>query len=280
MSLIYNNTPFEVYNEIIVKREDLSCPLPGPCFSKIRGIEKTLLDLKNKLIPPEVIGVVDTVHSKAGWGVSYLCKNMGFRCVVFYPHFVREEKDFVRFYQKKCREVFGAEIIPIQATKSSVLFYKARKILKDKYINSFLMPNGLKLDNTIIGTCSELRLYTLKKYLTSDFIWVVSASSGTIAAGVIRGLALLEFKGKVIIHLGYSRPEENLKKYLFSGFLWKLPFELHIIDEKYEYKDLVKYPCPFPCNPYYDLKAWKWLMENKDNLEFKNNQFLFWNIGA
>jgi hypothetical protein len=33
---------------------------------------------------------------------------------------------------------------------------------------------------------------------------------------------------------------------------------------------------PFPCNPYYDLKAWEWLMKNKGQLE---EPILFWNIG-
>lgn len=39
MSLVRQNTPWEIHNGIHVKREDLSCPQPGPSFSKIRGVD-------------------------------------------------------------------------------------------------------------------------------------------------------------------------------------------------------------------------------------------------
>lgn len=275
MNLVKDNTPFEEHEGIIVKREDLSCPEPGPSFSKIRGIQEVLNNIKKGLVSFETVGVVDTLHSKAGWGVAYLAKEMGLKCIVFYPHFKREKPKHVRPYQKKCRDLFGAEIYPLPATKSSVLFYQARKILYKNYLSPFMMPNGLKLKESVFNTCKELVNYTPKDYLNPNYNWVISASSGTIAAGVLLGLSKLDFRGKVYIHLGFSRLVKTLLNY-FNTYISGFSFKIEIIDEKYEYKDFVKYPSPFPCNPFYDLKAWKWIRENKKGI---GDKILFWNIG-
>lgn len=272
MNLIRNNTPFEKYGNIIVKREDLCSPFPGPSFSKVRGVKEKLDKLKIEFIDIKTIGVVDTFHSKAGWGVAWLCKHKGFKCIVFYPKYKKEKE--VRLFQKICRDDFDAEIVPIKATKSAVLYYMAKKIMKEKYGYSFyMMPNGLRLDETISATAKEVENFTLTKYLSYD--WIISISSGTIAKGVIKGLYNLNFRGKIFLHMGYSRSIENMKKYISNN--GDINLKIEIIDEKYEYKDFVKYDCPFPCNPYYDLKAWKWLQENKKNLRLP---MVFWNIGA
>ena len=57
----------------------------------------------------------------------------------------------------------------------------------------------------------------------------------------------------------------------------RVNFKLIIIDEKYLYKDKVNENIPFPCNSFYDAKAWKWL---KENIKDMNRDFLFWNIGG
>lgn len=50
-----------------------------------------------------------------------------------------------------------------------------------------------------------------------------------------------------------------------------------IYDPGYKGEDQVLCDCPFPCNSYYDRKAWKHLTENTRDLE---DPVLFWNIGA
>ncbi len=54
--------------------------LPGPSFSKIRGV---VAHIKNR--PESVIGVLDTYHSKAGHAVAYVCNHLGRQCVDFWP---------------------------------------------------------------------------------------------------------------------------------------------------------------------------------------------------
>jgi hypothetical protein len=53
------------------------------------------------------------------------------------------------------------------------------------------------------------------------------------------------------------------------------PFRPVVVDEGYAYGDRVDVACPFPCDPYYDLKAWKWLTAREPR-----EGILFWNIGS
>ena len=107
--------------------------------------------------------------------------------------------------------------------------------------------------------------------------------SGTVTAGIYRGLT----QSHSSIHLygimcreggaeNRKRIIERKASVLNVGF-FKPTSELTIIDPGYEYTDKVDFDCPFPCNPYYDLKAYKYLMENRAKFEGKT---LFWNIGA
>ena len=52
---------------------------------------------------------------------------------------------------------------------------------------------------------------------------------------------------------------------------------MRVIDYNYEYRYKEEVDCPFPCNPYYDRKAWKWLLDKLPKLK---QPILFWNIGA
>jgi len=280
---IVSDTPWETYTandtRIHVKREDLCCPYPGPSFSKIRGLFAYInTKLNSSLYPPDCIGVVDSIHSKAGWGTAYLCHDLNIPCMVFYPYTKAQGIDKIGYFQFRCLDL-GASIYPIPATKSAVLWYKARKIFKDGHPTGLLLPNGLKLQETVNQTCEELVNDALAVHLASnpESCWIISISSGTIAAGVIKGLAKLLYKGTIILHMGYSRSRDGLRHYLSKMDCNYANVRIQIIDEGYGYSDLVQCKSPFPCNPYYDLKAWKWLQEHIDILP-KN--IVFWNIGA
>ena len=57
-----------------------------------------------------------------------------------------------------------------------------------------------------------------------------------------------------------------------------VPYELKLVDDGYAYKDKVGTDdIPFPCNEYYDAKAWRWLLSNIGMLE---QPIVFWNIGS
>lgn len=270
--MLVQNTPVQliaVNNRIIhVKREDLC--IAGPSFSKLRGVAAHL-----RARPETTIGVLDTFHSKAGWGVSFLCdpnnpESLKKQVVVYYP--VYKEDMIIRGNQlaaKKC----GATIVGLTAGRSCILYHRAKKDL-EKYHNSYMLPNALKCPESVNETAAEV-LTMDSKYFDSKFHWVVSVSSGTIAAGVLKGLVQRQAKVNLILHCGYSRPEKALLDYVIkmAGGFGKVL--LSVVDEGYNYKDGINFHCPFPCNIYYDRKAWRWVTKQPEHINF-----LFWNVGA
>lgn len=271
-SIVVANTPIEDYVKeygLWIKREDLSCPLPGPPFSKARGVFKRVASR-----PEKIIGALDTVHSKAGWAVARACQVLGKKCINYYPVRKAEWDDNdppqheLREPQIRSRRL-GAELIALAAGRSAILYHKAKKDCLAR--GGYMMPNALKLDESVEETANEV------PQLWYDTV-VIPASSGTIAAGVIKGFSdFLEDLPKFVIHLGYSRSEEEVRSYLtkMSGVHG---LDLDVIDERYAYKDKAKKGLtpPWPCNEYYDLKAFRWWIENRSKYPGKT---LFWNIG-
>lgn len=286
MSRVISNTPWEPYQldgvEVWVKREDKCTPFPGPQFSKIRGVERHLDNLiaEQGKVP---IGVLDTLHSKAGWGVAWLCKDKGLPCYDFFPVYKHEwvMDGFIPRENQISADRFGATLVPMEAGRSAILYHRAKKALAHMTNGQgHMMPNALKLPESIDATAEELRSYTPEGLCEGT--WVISASSGTIAAGVLRGLTEVYSSYNptplcLIIHLGYSRPRNAVLDYVYKAAGWAGKADICIVDEGYEYKDRVEFDCPFPCNPYYDLKAWKWLSTHAHNLQ---EPVVFWNVGA
>lgn len=269
--MLRKNTPTYDYTEeygFHVKREDLSCPAPGPPFSKTRGVYAHLANT-----PQEVIGVLDTYHSQAGHAVARACQILGKRCLNFYPVYKATPTE-IREPQKLAHQL-GAELIGIPAGRSCILYHHARKYVEKR--DGYMMPNALKLRESITETAKEVGE-------THYDTVIIPASSGTIAAGVLKGFYDREIPvGRFIIHLGYSRPEPALRKYLArsTGIPTDLlDADVMVVDEGYSYKDVAKpgETPPWPCNSYYDLKAFRWWLANRSR--FRNTgKVLFWNIG-
>jgi len=269
--LLADATPIEmVTDRISVKREDLCSPHPGPSFSKIRGVLKHI----EKRAESE-IGVLDTYHSKAGWAVSYVSHHLGKKALDFYPRY-KDDGPELRLQQKMAAQ-YGAELFELTAGRSAILYHRARKECNSR--GAYLMPNALKLPETVEECAEEvLRTPDLHRYANL----VISVSSGTIASGVLRGFAKAKIYPNVWLHAGYSRSESELRRYIATKVpkLTFWPSDVNLVDEKYGYKDAAKVedPPPFPCNPYYDLKAWKWL--GSKGVGAMKGSVLFWNIGA
>ena len=155
--MIIVDTPVESYQikgqEIWVKREDLSCESPGPPFAKVRGLYLVLKKLKENGI--KTVGYMETSISMAGWGISFFCKRLGMKAVIFMPNY----KDGLRHNQElqvsKWKE-FGADIIHInKPNRMSINFYKARNILLDKYTSSVMLPQGMPFEETVQEVCKQ-----------------------------------------------------------------------------------------------------------------------------
>jgi hypothetical protein len=277
--MIVNNTPLETYElngvPIIVKREDLCCPFPGPSFSKIRGV---VAHIKNR--PESVIGVLDTYHSKAGWAVAYVCQQLGKQAVDYWPRFKADNYTggpAPRFQQQQAAEL-GATLVDLPAGRSAILYHKAKKHLRENYPDSYLMPNALKLPESITENAAEA--VRTAPHLPGSGTLVISISSGTVAAGVLKGFeeAGLLRNYNVILHMGYSRSQDAAREYIEKAAGLTLGDRIKFIDEGYGYADAAPKECPepWPINPHYDKKALWWLIRNVKDVP---GPIVFWSIG-
>lgn len=265
--MLRKNTPVQNWGDkygLWVKREDLSCPPPGPPFSKTRGVYARVSSR-----PEETIGVLDTYHSQAGHAVARACQILGKKCINYYPEYKREPGP--REPQIRARSL-GAKLHGLPAGRSCILFHQARKDCEE--LGGYMMPNALKLEESVTETAKEVP--------DREFDWVIiPASSGTIAAGVIQGFrCIIEDNDtpQFIVHLGYSRSHDAVIRYLCDSSGLEVGELIHLVDEGYSYKDKARpgRTPPWPCNEYYDLKAFRWWLEN---MEEYPGRVLFWNIG-
>jgi hypothetical protein len=279
MSIVIN-TPLEDHRAttgLLVKREDLCCLSPGPPFSKMRGVVAHVASR-----PEEVIGVLDTSHSQAGWAVAYACRLVGKECINYYPVYKRSTFSMLELQpQQRWARDLGAQLVCLAAARSAIMFHRAKKLLAAVNRPSYMMPNALKLRETVEETAEELRrTFATHGDLIDNKPILIPISSGTIAAGVLRGLQLIKRPDHpVILHSGYSRSRPAVLKYVhtMSG-TGRLDCSVDLIDERYGYADQARLgPTPqWPCNPFYDLKTFRWWMK-RGRAEF--GEAVLWNIG-
>lgn len=262
-------------NIIDVKREDLACPPPGPPFAKVRGLLPFLLDLKDKGVG--AVGYMETSVSMAGWGISYFCKEIGLKAVIFSPQYSSPRENQI-FQFEKWKE-FEATIIPLERpNRMQINFYRARKILVERFPGAVMLPLGLPFSQTVEAVSRQVELLP-----HSYKAIVVCIGSGTMAAGILKGLNKRKDFETIVYGIFVSpknerRMSDKIMKvsgiFVFGNSIEK---RLKLIDTNIQYTEKVECDCPFPCNEYYDLKAWKWLVENYDGLP---KPVLFWNIGS
>lgn len=267
--------------EVYVKREDLACTKPGPPFAKVRGLYPLLKKLKADGV--EIVGYMETTVSMAGWGISYFCEQLGMKAVIFKPVYKKGGNRHNQDLQDKKWRLFNAKVIDIQATRLSIMFYQAKRILLTKYPDAFMLPQGLPFQETITEVSAQI--VKDKCYPVWDGTIVSCVGSGTMAAGILRGLSLInthpDYYG---IFVAPKNKENMYNKILgmaninsYGFFPNKLTANVRLSDLDYEYTEVETCDCPFPCNIYYDRKAWKFLI---DNIKELKEPILFWNIGA
>jgi len=276
---LVHNTPVEPlagHKSIFVKREDLCAPDPGPGFSKYRGVVEHI-----KHRPEQIIGVLDTVHSRGGWAVAYACKLLGRMCWDFYPVYkselTKDPKCILRPIQQKVHDLGGA-LCSLQAGRSAVIYHTAKRVIAkanaETNMGAYMMPNALKLPESVTNNAAEAFITPTREFKTV----ILSVSSGTIAAGVIKGILHKGESPLFILHLGYKRSTVELRSYIESYLDFGDRPNLRFVDESYDYAEAARDPITveFPCDPFYDLKALTWTLRNQTDLP---SPVLMWNAG-
>lgn len=266
------NTPLQYHSDLglWIKHEEKCCPT-GPHFSKTRGVFAHIAKRRES-----IIGVLDTSHSQGGWAVAQACKLLNKQCHLWYPLRKHELRVPYKPQQQAAFEL-GAELHPLQAGRSAILYHTAKRELnKLTRGGGYMMPNALKLLESVDETALEFARTEIPFGLETI---LVSASSGTIAAGVQRAITNSGWPGSLVVHMGYSRSTATLQNYMqkMSGIAFGAPPKF--VDEGYGYADAVKdfdLPLSFLCNSFYDRKALAWWVREGKNSCGKT---LFWNIG-
>jgi pyridoxal-phosphate dependent enzyme len=267
-NLFREHTPIEIYKvsgkQVFVKRDDLFGRRPAPPLAKLRGMRLFL----EKVYAGEtrLVGCWDTRISRLGQGLAACCAHMpDMRCIVSYPTKKGEpEPEWI----EQATDL-GAEVYPVPGSRISICFSRARRYVNDK--GGLMLPFGLECPEAVEGVRREAS--TMPGEIIKDGTVVVCCGSGVTLAGLLLGLPALPRK---IIGVSSGRALKNIRSCLMRH-VQSIPRGLELREATMPYSDAPDFPCPFPTHPNYDLKAWKFLVEN---LRRYREPILFWNIGA
>ena len=266
--LFREHTPIESYTinrwHIYVKREDLYGISPAPPIAKLRGLRPLLAKLYSQGV--RLVGCWDTRVSKLGQGLAACSREFaGMKCIVSYPSKKGEgPPGCIRE-----AEELGAEIYPVPGSRLSICYSRASKYVQGQ--GGTMLPFGLDCPEAVEAV--ECQAATVPVEILQGGTVVLSCGSGVTLAGLLRGLPRHPRK---IVGLSSGRSVRNLRRCLHR-YVTTLPPCLELHEAKLPYSLPLDFPCPFPSHPHYDLKAWKFLIEN---LHIYSSPVLFWNIGA
>ena len=265
---IISSTPIENYywnrRRIFVKRDDLCCHPPAPPLGKLRGLEL----LVRRLVAQGVttIGCWDTRVSKLGQGLAAVAREFkGVKPIVCYPHLKNGE---IPVPIKKAKEL-GAEVVQMRGNHVSICYAQATKIVARQ--GGVMIPFGMDCPESVTAIAAEARRVPVE--ILRNGTVVVSCGSGVTLSGLLNGFDPMP---KRVIGISSGRSLSKLLQCL-RKYLPEVPTNVTLIPARMPYNSSPSQSCPFPTHPNYDLKAWKYLV---DNLESLKSPLLFWNIGA
>jgi 1-aminocyclopropane-1-carboxylate deaminase/D-cysteine desulfhydrase-like pyridoxal-dependent ACC family enzyme len=259
------NTPIEQYNVkgniVYVKREDLYMISKQPAYpplAKLRGARKLLAKLKEQGV--KRVGVFDTRISKAGQGVACICNELGIECWTGFQNLKDKPIDQGHLIAQEQ----GAKLYILTAGRTAIAYYRFKKLVEK--FDGVMLPLGLVCSETVESVVA------ISKAMGKQFNSIVlSTGTGTIATGVASGTEATVYG--VSCGMSIDRQWKRIHNLVPD----KLLSNLRLIPPQYAYYDELDIKqCPFPTNPWYDIKAWLWLCENIDSIE---KPICFYNIG-
>lgn len=264
MKGLRQNTPIEEYKingkKVLVKRDDLMGDNQHfPPWGKLLGI-KSLID---KLDPAKPIVQLNVYGSWSGWALSRLAPDHE----VFVVH--PKTKKITGDYLDRITAAHG-RLIPIRANMMRVLYSQAKNYAEDHGYQ--MLPYAF--DNEIyVGTMQRRFLRALNNLPRVD-TFVVSSGSGVTLSGLAQAFFQHNPKGKVYSVCVSSEASINrmTKRYDLGEAA------IHVVKSEYAFDDTMPHvSVPFPCNQFWDKKAWHWLTENPEVIQGRT---LFWNLGG
>jgi hypothetical protein len=222
------------------------------------------------------VGYAESAISMAGWGVAWCAKMLDMKAVIYDPQYKRETPKLLEIHRKEWAK-YDPVTVGVPAGRTKINFYFAKKHLQENYPKSIMIPIGLRVQETVDATGAEW-VRTMDNFQPD--VTVVPVGSGTILAGILKYAK--ELDGELVGVMCYTGSQNRKAKSIFAkagkspGALLFPAVNMSLVDAGWEYTEYATTYCPFPCHPYYDLKAWDWLVKNMKVLKGK---VLFWNIG-
>lgn len=267
--LFFNvDTPIESFivrnHKVYVKREDLYGKFPAPSLGKLRGLRLVLERISKS--GGKLVGCWDTRVSKLGQGVAVLCNEIpNLSSIISYPTKQGESIPEAVSIAKN----YGAEIFPIRGNHVSICYSQVKKYVESR--NGIMLPFGLECNESFEAISIEAQ--KIPKVCIEKGTLIISCGSGVTLAGILNGL---NYEPSKVIGISSGRSITKIKSCI-NRYIETIPSFVEIIEPLYPYYEKLTFESPFPSDPYYDLKAWKYLVENIATLK---NPILFWNIGA
>ncbi len=262
------NTPIEEYNignkSIYVKRDDLMGDgINLPPWGKLSALRKVLESIN----PSKPLIHLSVYGSWSGWALSELSKELGYEFIMAYP----QSKKYPDYMIEKVENT-----LPLKPNMMSILYNKVGKIARENDYER--LPYAF--DHDVYIATQRQRLREVKQELEFDHL-VVSSGSGVTCLGMIQEHepwpSLFEPTHNRTFHTVCVSSEASIKK-KFSKYQIHSSNQIEIVKSEYEFDDMMNwYETPFPCNEFWDKKAWYWLEQNISKFDGK---VLFWNIGG
>lgn len=273
--LIKHNTPIEEYfvngKVVYVKREDLSTISPPmPALAKMRGASRLLAKLKEQGV--HKIGVYDTHVSRAGIGITCLCNELDLTCYLCYPN---TKKGLSEQHEDALAQ--GAIPHPIKGSRTPICYAIAKREITA--LGGYMLPQGLVCHETVEAVAEEANSIPLEILGGSV---VACTGTGTIISGICTGLPRTTAVFGVSACISVQKQLQNISNMVTAttpldfNRKFQIFSNLKLIPQFMDYYEQCEIETPFPCSPYYDKKAWKWMIEHIDELA---EPILFWNIG-
>jgi hypothetical protein len=265
------DTPLELYHikgrEVWVKRDDLmgdgTILPPWGKVAALYELVKKYIDKSKPLTHLSVDG------SWTGWALAAICEELDIEFYVSHP----DSKKISQEYLGMIKEMYPkVHLNPIRPNMMQIMYNSLRGQARENGWQ--MLPYAFDHD-----FYKDYLAERIQPFVHFDNL-VVSSGSGVTLSGLARGYyreELKEFFPSVSRKIWTTcvSSESSIKKTLKKS---GIPIPLNIRKSEYLFENrLDGYEAPFPCNQFWDIKQWKWLEENIDQIE---GTILFWNIGG
>ena len=265
--MINEFTPVETYNikgkSVLVKRDDLMGDGDHPPWGKLTALRNTVKNIN----PTKPLIHLSVYGSWSGWALSEVTKELGYEFIMAYP-------DSTRFPKHILDKVDNVH--PIKPNMMNVMYNKVGQIARGE--NYIRLPYAF--DHATYIETQRQRFKDVRDNYNFEHL-VVASGSGVTCLGMMLEHepwpSLFDTRNTRTFHTVCVSSEGSIKS-KFMKHQIQPSEQIEIVKSEFEFDDMMDwYETPFPCNEFWDKKAWYWLEQNID--KFKG-EILFWNLGG